>query len=101
LNPAIRAWCTPQNYPEFRLKLPKGSRETYIANLAKVKDLNPTRGFIKYKIVKGDYLSRIASKFNTSVSLVKEDNKLKESSILRIGQVLIIRPGKKYFAKHK
>lgn len=98
LNPAIMAWCTPQNYPDFKLKLPKGTRDMYLENIAKVKDLNPTRGFIKYKVAKNDSLSKIAYKFKTSVDSIREDNKLKRSCVLRIGQVLIVRPGKKYFA---
>ncbi|MFH1368086.1 MAG: transglycosylase SLT domain-containing protein [Elusimicrobiota bacterium] len=98
LNPAIMAWCTPHNYPDFKLKLPKGTKELFLEKIALVKDLNPSRGFIKYKVVKGDWLEKIAKKFHASMSTIKEDNKLKSKNILRIGQVLIIRPGKKYFA---
>ncbi len=29
LNPSIMAWCTPPNYPDFKLKLPKGSKDTF------------------------------------------------------------------------
>ncbi|MCX5782610.1 MAG: transglycosylase SLT domain-containing protein [Elusimicrobia bacterium] len=98
LNPSIMAWCTPPNYPEFKLKLPKGSKETFLASIATVKDLNPTRGFLKYKVKKGDWIEKIAKKFNTTVKAIKEDNKqLRGKKYLRIGQSLIIRPGKKYF----
>jgi membrane-bound lytic murein transglycosylase D len=101
LNPAIMAWCTPQNYPDFKLKLPKGTRDMYLENIAKIKDVNPTRGFIKYKVAKNDSLSKIAYKFKTSIESIREDNKLKRSCVLRIGQVLIVRPGKKYFSGKK
>ena len=100
LNPAIMAWCTPQNYPNFELKLPKGTVDMFLENISKVKDLNPSRGFIKYKVVKGDWLEKIAKKFSASIPTIKEDNKLKGKKYLRIGQVLIIRPGKKYFSKN-
>ncbi|MBN1823734.1 MAG: transglycosylase SLT domain-containing protein [Endomicrobiales bacterium] len=99
LNPAITAWCTPQGYDDFELHLPVGAREQFLENIVNVKDKNPSRGFIKYKVVKGDSLSRIAHKFGTTVRAVKEDNKIKNPRLLRIGKVLIIRPGQKYFNK--
>lgn len=98
LNPSIMAWCTPPNYPDFHLKLPRGSKELFLANIALVKDLNPSGGFIKYKVKKGDWLEKIAKKFHTQVRTMKEDNKqLHGKKFLKIGQILIIRPGRKYF----
>ena len=98
LNPSIMAWCTPPNYPEFNLKLPKGSRDIFLSNIVHVKDLNPSRGFVKYKVKKGDWIEKIAKKYYTTVRTIKEDNKqLQGKKYLRIGQVLIIRPGKKFF----
>ena len=98
LNPSIMAWCTPPNYPDFKLKLPKGSKDVFLANVALVKDLNPSRGFVKYKVKKGDWIEKIARKYYTTVRILKEDNKqLQGKKYLRIGQVLIIRPGKKFF----
>jgi membrane-bound lytic murein transglycosylase D len=99
LNPALKAWCTPHGYPDFELNIPSGTKETFIANIAKVKELNPSSGFIKYKIVKRDTLSKIAKKFGTTVASVRDDNHIKNPKALRIGQVLIIRPGRKYMAK--
>jgi len=99
LNPSLRAWCTPYNYPDFKLHIPRGAKAAFLDNLAQVKDLNPSRGYIKYKISRGDYLGKIAKKFQTSVSALKQDNKIKNEKALRIGQVLIIRPGRKYSEK--
>jgi membrane-bound lytic murein transglycosylase D len=98
LNPSIMAWCTPPNYPDFVLKLPKGTKDMFLVNVALVKDLNPSRGFVKYKVKKGDWIEKIANKHHTTVRTIKEDNKqLQGKKYLRIGQILIIRPGKKYF----
>ncbi|MGV3465744.1 MAG: LysM peptidoglycan-binding domain-containing protein [Heyndrickxia sp.] len=44
---------------------------------------------IKYKVVKGDSLYKIATKYKVSISLIKKTNKLKSNTI-RIGQVLSI-----------
>ncbi len=98
-NPAIMAWCTPSNYPGFVLRLPKGTKDMFLENIANVKDLNPSRGYIKYKVKKGDCLSKIADKFYTTVSIIKKDNRIKNSSLIYPNQVLIIRPGRKYFSK--
>ena len=99
LNPSIRVWCTPLNYPDFNLRIPKGSKELFLQNIAKVKNLNPSRGFIKYKVRKGDCLGTIARKFKTTVKAIKRDNKLYGKKYLKINQRLIIRPGKKYYRK--
>lgn len=96
LNPSLRTWCTPPNYENFILHLPAGTKELFLKNLANVKDLNPSRGFVKYRVMKGDYLGRIAAKFQTSVKAIQEDNRIKNARTLRIGQVLMIRPGRKY-----
>ena len=44
---------------------------------------------LKYKVVNGDSLSKIAKKFGTTVEQLKKDNKLKSSTI-RTGDVLTI-----------
>ncbi|MDH5174839.1 MAG: LysM peptidoglycan-binding domain-containing protein, partial [Elusimicrobiota bacterium] len=101
LNPALRTWCTPRNYPNFKLKLPPGKKEKFLINIAKVKDLTPGRGFIRYKVKKGDFLGRIAREYSTTVYAIKRDNKIRNINIIRAGRVLIIRPGRKYFLNKK
>lgn len=98
LNPALRAWCTPHGYPGFELKIPLGSKEKFLENIAKVEDLNPSPGYIKYKVVKGDYLEKIAKAYRTTISDIKKDNpQLAKSKYLKVGQVLVIRPGRAYY----
>ncbi|MBI4370405.1 MAG: transglycosylase SLT domain-containing protein [Elusimicrobia bacterium] len=99
LNPAIRAWCTPINYPQFPLRLPVGSRGKFLEELAKVKDWNPTRGVIRHKVRPGDALSTIARKYKTTVAALMKDNRIKDPKRLRPGQILDIRPGKEFINK--
>ncbi|MFH1283776.1 MAG: transglycosylase SLT domain-containing protein [bacterium] len=96
LNPAITAWCTPKNYPGFKLKLPVGSRDLFIENLKNQPDLCPAREFIKYKIKQGDYLGKIARTYHTSVNAIKQDNGIKNERLLMPGKTLIIKPGRGY-----
>jgi len=98
LNPSILAWCTPHGYKNFELHLPYGTKEIFLENISKEKELNPSPGFIKYKVKKGDNLDIIARKFKTKVKYIKEDNpKLKKQKYLQPRQVIIIRPGRKYY----
>ena len=99
LNPALRAWCTPKNYPNFKLRLPPGTEERFLTNVAKVKDLTPGRGLIRYKVRRGDILGKIARKYYTTVYAIKRDNKIRNINRIKTGQILVIRPGRKYFLK--
>jgi membrane-bound lytic murein transglycosylase D len=102
LNPALKAWCTPQGYPGFELKIPYGTKRAFLEKIALEKDLNPSPGFIKHKIVKGDYLERLAARYKTTVSQIKKDNPcIAKQKYLQLNQVLIIRPGKKYYSAGK
>jgi len=101
LNPALKLWCTPPNYPDFKLKIPAGKAREFLDKIADVKELNPTSGYIKYKVKSGDFLEKIAEKFSTSASSIEELNGIKRSSSLRIGKVLAIKPGRAYYSKDK
>jgi membrane-bound lytic murein transglycosylase D len=99
LNPALNAWCTPHGYPNFELKIPYGSKESFIENIAKVKDLNPSPGFIKHKVAKGEWIEKIAAKYKTTPKEIYKDNSnLPKQKYLHQGQIIIIKPGRKYFA---
>ncbi len=94
LNPTVRMWCTPKNEPNFPFRIPAGTRERFVMTLSRVKDWTPFSGEVKYKVKKGDMLSRIAQRYKTSAREVQRLNRIKNPQFLRPGQVLIIRPGK-------
>jgi membrane-bound lytic murein transglycosylase D len=97
LNPSLTAWCTPHNYPSFELHLPAGTGTAFTEKILTIKDedLNPYQSIVRYKVRKGDTLSRIAKKFGTTVAALRSDNHLKKSQSLRRGQTLVVRPGKR------
>lgn len=98
LNPSIMAWCTPHGYKNFELNLPYGSKDIFLENIVKEKELNPSPGCVKHKVKSGEWIEKIAAKYKTTVSIIKKDNpKLKKQKYLIPGQVLIIRPGRKYY----
>lgn len=49
-----------------------------------------------YKVAKGDSLSKIASKYNTTVAQIQSDNNI-EGDKLKVGQSLTIQPNQKLF----
>jgi membrane-bound lytic murein transglycosylase D len=98
LNPALNAWCTPHGYSNFEVKIPYGSKTKFLENLKLVKDLNPSPGFIKHRVAKGDYLDKIAKTYKTTIKEIYANNpNLASRKTLRVGEIVIIRPGKGYF----
>jgi N-acetylmuramoyl-L-alanine amidase len=61
---------------------------TYIATLVAAK-----RKQITYKVVKGDTLSEIAQRYNTSIGKLRAANAMDTRSVLQIGQQLVIPTG--------
>jgi membrane-bound lytic murein transglycosylase D len=96
LNPTLRLWCTPKNVDSFELRIPAGTKEKFLAALAKVKDWTPSSGEVKYRVKKGDVLGNIARRYKTTVKSIQRDNRIRDPRFLRPGQTLIIRPGSRY-----
>jgi membrane-bound lytic murein transglycosylase D len=96
LNPAVSLWCTPKDQKDFVFKIPAGKKGTFLEALGRVKEWNPSPELIRYRVTRGDYLGRIASKFDTTVQDIMEQNKIRNTRNLRENQILVIRPGRKY-----
>lgn len=99
LNPVLRLWCTPKTDGPFTFRIPAGKKESFMEALSKVKDWTPAADVVKYKVKKGDFLGRIAAKFKTTAKAIQKENRIPNAKRLRPGQVLIIRPGKKYLSQ--
>lgn len=87
LNPSYNRWATAPG-ETAHLLLPLEKEQGFKTRLALLdpKDLVEWQ---RYKIKKGDVLGKIAKKHNTSVSIIKDINKLKNSRI-RAGKYLLI-----------
>jgi membrane-bound lytic murein transglycosylase D len=94
LNGGVRAGITP---PEgYDIRVPLGMGSTLMTRLndipeAKMASLPEAR---VYRVRRGDTLSQIANRFNTSVNSIKQMNKLR-GNIIHIGQTLKV-PGRTY-----
>ena len=101
LNHTLRSWCTPKSRPGFKLRIPQGTKDAFLANLAKVKEWNPGPQLMRYTVRRGDNLGKISNQFRTTVKNIVHLNNLHSARFIRPGMVLKIQPGKGYYGKKK
>jgi membrane-bound lytic murein transglycosylase D len=90
-NPELKKEITPPNYPHYRLKLPLGTKETFLANFSPGNEKGiDIRTIQKHRIRKGETISSIARRYDVSVRKLLEVNQLKKNSIIVAGHYLII-----------
>ena len=92
LNPDLRHWSTPPNYPDYELKLPKGTKQLFELEYAKVPDdkrFTEKTLYTRYHAGKKDSLKGIARKFGTSSETLLELNGLSKKSRIA-GKTLIV-----------
>jgi membrane-bound lytic murein transglycosylase D len=92
-NPELKKEMTPPKYPRYRLKLPPGTKERFVANFSPrmEKEIVLTDAQ-KHRIQKGETISSISRKYDISVKRILEANQLDKDSIIQTGRVLMI-PG--------
>ena len=92
LNPELRRWCTPPDYADYQLKLPKGKKVRFEAEFAKV---SPDQRYAerlvysKYRVRKKETLATIASRYNTTPEALAELNHLKRGARIAGRQLLV------------
>jgi membrane-bound lytic murein transglycosylase D len=89
LNPELRRWTTPVKYPEYEVKVPKGSADKLTARLSDASPADFT-ALKWYTAKKGETLLTVARRFGVSRSDVAEANNLSAKAHLHTGQELII-----------
>lgn len=90
LNPELKRWCTPPDYPNYELKIPKGKKAVFHREFAKIPDdqrYAEKAVSVRYRAAKGDTLQSIAQRFGVSQEEIVALNNLKRSGRLR-GKVL-------------
>jgi len=95
LNPQFKRGATPPMM-EVHVKVPQGSGEACQAALV---NLPPEErvAWTEHKVKKGETLSHIAGKYGTSVEALRDTNSLKRSSMLKVGQIVVVPvPGGSY-----
>lgn len=98
LNPSYRTnIAVPIQGDVVHLRIPAGKKEMIASQLDQAFTVVNSRTLASspgtYKVRQGDNLSRIAKKFSTSISALKEANELKTGSLLRVGSLIRIPEG--------
>lgn len=95
-NPELKKETTPPRYPGYRLKLPLGTRETFLANFTPSSGKEPpifdakSSDGQKHRIAKGETLTSIARKYDVSLANLLQANRLTRESTIKAGDFLII-----------
>jgi membrane-bound lytic murein transglycosylase D len=83
LNPDLLHWCTPPNYPGYQLKIPKGSKQQFQSEYAKIPEnqrFSERVLYSRYQPRKKDTLKSVARRFDTSPAVLAELNGLNTKS---------------------
>ncbi|MCO1333295.1 LysM peptidoglycan-binding domain-containing protein [Microbulbifer sp. OS29] len=87
LNPGYNRWATDPN-GNHKLLIPVGTQEKFESALEQLPKEQRV-SWQRYKIARGDTLSTIARRYQTTVDAIRETNKLRNNSI-RAGSTLLI-----------
>lgn len=87
LNPGFNRWATDPKGPHF-LMVPQTNADVFAENLAQMPTEERIR-WARHKVRKGESLLAIADKYNTTVKLIKDVNKIRGNTI-RVGDGLVI-----------
>ena len=89
LNPELRRWCTPPNYPDYELKLPYGKREIFLRNFSTIPPSKRIT-FRRHVVRTGETLSHIALRYRTDMGAIMRMNGIGNKHRIRARQSLII-----------
>jgi membrane-bound lytic murein transglycosylase D len=92
LNPELRRWCTPPDYPNYELKIPKGMKAVFEAEYAKIPaDQRYIEKILytRYRVRKKDSLESVARQFGTTPQTIAELNQLGKKARIK-GKVLTV-----------
>jgi len=92
LNPDLRHWCTPPNYPDFELKLPKGTKRRFEAGYSKIpaeQRFTEKVLYTHYHAGKRESIRTVARRFGISPASLSELNGLSSNSRIA-GKSLVV-----------
>lgn len=92
LNPELRKGCTPPDVSSYELKIPKGKREVFQREFARIPENQRFKSepeYARYRARKGDSMASIARRFGVSAEELASVNNVSSRHSLR-GRVLRI-----------
>lgn len=91
LNPELRRWCTPPDVSEYTLRIPEGTKSTFLRNL---EELNEEERFTVdiYTVKKGDTFKTISKKTGVPVDVIYDLNDMEKIIPLTAGGKIYLPP---------
>lgn len=92
LNPELRRGCTPPDYPDYQLKIPKGKKSLFEEAYLKLPEDERYKEritYTRYRAKKRDSLESIARRFGTTAKTLAEVNKIRLGHKVR-GRTLLV-----------
>lgn len=95
MNPQFKRGATPPMM-EVHVKVPQGAGDACTLALTNL-PASQRVAWTEHKVKRGETLSQIAGQYGTSVDALRDTNGLKRSSMLKVGQIVVVPvPGGSY-----
>jgi membrane-bound lytic murein transglycosylase D len=88
LNPAVMRWCTPPGVKNFTLNIPVGTREKFRQKYSEIPH-SDKRSWVRHRVNSGETLSDIAKKYGSTISILKEYNKI-NGNMIYVGNYILV-----------
>ncbi|MGD0282747.1 MAG: transglycosylase SLT domain-containing protein [Dissulfurispiraceae bacterium] len=95
LNPELRRWSTPPNVLRYTIRIPAGSKDIFVQNLAAVPKKEQFT-VEQYTLKKGDTIKKIARKTGIPSATIVAMNSLNGSEHLGTGHMIALPPKGKF-----
>ncbi|APG23640.1 MAG: LysM peptidoglycan-binding domain-containing protein [Syntrophotalea acetylenica] len=84
LNPELKRWCTPPGIKDYKLRIPEGRRDSFLAAFAAI-PASRRASYRHYRLRPGDTLSSLALRFGIKTQDLMRLNRIKNPRSLRAG----------------
>ncbi len=97
LNPELRRWCTPPDVDKYTLKIPQGTKDTFLEKLSNVPE-EERFTIDRYTVKRGDTFKRIARMTGVPESVILSLNSTERIMPLKVGSKIYLPPKGLYIA---
>jgi membrane-bound lytic murein transglycosylase D len=91
LNPELRRWCTPPDVAKYTLKIPQGTKDTFLEKLSAVTE-EERFTIDRYTVKKGDTFKKIARMTGVPESVILSLNSMEKIMPLKVGSKIYLPP---------
>ena len=89
LNPELRTTITPPHFKSYMIKIPYGTKQTFIAKFSKIPEDQRILAF-RHEVQRGQSLWSLSRWYGTSISNLQELNNMGKRTRIREGEYLIV-----------